>query len=95
MDGGAVVGAFTHRQAMEYLADQALGLEGLLDFKDHCVSEVLNTPVVQQGMKITDALAAFAVAVDLLRQPQTKLVVGIDAATGAPQGVIARAHRRY
>ena len=95
LDGGAVIGAFTHRQAMEYLADQASELEGLLDFKGHCVSEVLKNPAVQQGMKITDAGAAFAVAVDLLRQPQTKMVVGIDAATGTPQGVIIRAHRRY
>ena len=39
-----------------------------MDFKDHCVSEVLKNPTAQQGTQITDALASFAVAVDLLRQ---------------------------
>lgn len=95
VEGGSIVGAFTHRQAMEFIADIALEVDGLLDLKDHSVSKLLQVPAVQMGSRIVDAGTAFAEAVEVLKKPQIKLVVGVDTAAGLPQGVIGRAHRRY
>lgn len=95
IDRDSVLGAFTHKQLTDYISDQALQLDGMIDLNDHAVSDLLGREEVNRGCLIIDASVAIADVVAALKRPRTRVVVGVEGQTGAPVGVILRAHRRY
>lgn len=94
VEGSKMKGAFTHKQALDFLAIKAAELDGLVDFKDFAVSELVSTNDIQQGAEIVDADLPFGEVVELLKKKDTMLVLGLGI-YGEPIGIILRAHRRY
>lgn len=90
---GQVIGAFTHRQMMEFVASKAVLAGGLVDMSDHTVAHMLASAGINGGWTVMDNSTPLSQVIDCLKQPQTRIVVGM-AAEG-PSGVILRAHRRY
>ena len=95
LENGSVTGAFTNQQLANFICEQAVGLEGLVDLSDHTVADVLNSPDVAGGFHVLGAGTPFPEAVATLKEPETRVVVAVSPHDRKPVGVILRAHRRY
>ena len=95
VDGGKVIGAFTHKQLSNFVAKKALEAGGMVDLNDHSISDVIKNDGVDQGYRILSGDISFFDAIKILKEPNTRVVVAIDDQSKEPLGVILRAHRRY
>lgn len=94
-EGDRVIGAMTYQQLALYLTSKASELEGMIDLRDHTISDILQSPAVADGFRIMSAATSVFDAVAILKAPKTRVVVAIDPENGRPVGVVLRAHRRY
>lgn len=95
MENGQLSGAFTHQQVAHYISRSAVDLDGMIDLNEHTVGDILQDPSVNDGCRPLSAKLSFFEAIKVLREPKTRVVVAVDPVTGAPVGVVLRAHRRY
>ena len=96
LDGaGRPTAAFTPLDVIRFVSDRAGQLDGLIELKDHKVSDLLDAMAVADRWIKMDEKAPIAWAVKELQKPRIQILVGIDHATERATGVILRSHRRY
>ena len=95
VDGGAVVGAFTHKQLYHFISEKALEADGMIDLNGHSIADVIKYDGVELGCRVLPSGISFLDAVKTLQEPKTSVVVAIDDQSQEPVGVILRVHRRY
>ncbi|WP_420730030.1 hypothetical protein [Hwanghaeella sp. 1Z406] len=95
VDGGVVVGAFTYKQFSHFVSEKALAMDGMIDLKDHKISDLIKDDAVKQGCRILPGGISFLDAVKTLKEPKIAVIVAIDDQNNEPLGVILRAYRRY
>ncbi|RDJ00749.1 hypothetical protein B5K05_33295 [Rhizobium phaseoli] len=94
-DKGRPTAAFTVVDAIRFISERAKGLGGMIDLKDHTVSDLLKIANLVDRWTQMDDATPLALAVKELQKPRIQILVGIDVASGKATGAILRAHRRY
>lgn len=94
-DQGRPTGACTAVDVTALLVTLAEDMDGLVSIKETLINQVLEQPELAKAWTALDDQTPMATAVETLKEPQLRLLVGTDAATGRATGVITRAHRRY
>ncbi|PWG01944.1 hypothetical protein [Sphingosinicella humi] len=92
-DGSPTV-AFTAFALLPFLAGHASKDGGLVEPGGWTVADLLGSIDLSESWAMIKDDLPLATAVDTLKQPKVQVVVGTTA-TGAPSGIILRAHRRY
>jgi hypothetical protein len=92
---GAPTGVCTADDIMASIAAAAANMDGLVSVQELLISTVLGPPGPAPHWEILADDEPMARAVEILQQPQIRVLVGVDAASGAVTGAVARAHRRY
>lgn len=70
-------------------------MDGMIDLKDHKISDLIKDDAVKQGCRILPGGISFLDAVKTLKEPKIAVIVAIDDQNNEPLGVILRAYRRY
>lgn len=94
-DKGRPIAALTVVDAIRFISESAKGLGGMIDLKEHTVSDLLKTANLADRWTQMDDATPLALAVKELQKPRIQILVGIEAASGKATGAILRAHRRY
>jgi hypothetical protein len=92
---GVPVAAFTAFDVVRFISDRAKTLDGMIDLKDHKVSDLLSVFDFAGRWVALDEKTSMGLAVKELQKPRIQLLVGTDTSTGKATGAIVRAHRRY
>lgn len=95
VENGGVVGAFTYQQLGIYMMIKSRELNGMVDLNDHTVADILNSPAVEDSFSSMPEESSFFDTIEILKEPNTRVVVAVKADNGMPIGVVLRAHRRY
>lgn len=75
---------------MTSIAAAAANMDGLVSVQDLLIAATLGTPGPAPHWETLADDEPMARAVEILQRPQVRILVGVDAATGA----VERAHRR-
>jgi CBS domain-containing protein len=92
---GLPTAAFTIFDVLRFISDSAKALDGMIDLKEHKVSDLLGTFDVTERWVAMDEKTSMGLAVKELQKPRIQILVGTDSSTGKATGAIVRAHRRY
>lgn len=94
-ENGSVAAAFTIMEVTHYLAACSKELDGLVALNEHRVSDMLDNIDFAGRWSILDDNVPLAVAIEELKRPSVRVLVGRNANNGKPSGAVVRAHRRY
>lgn len=95
MEGGNFVGAVTMQNLAQYISTKAIEDDGLIDLSEHTIAHVIDCLGVADFCETLPSDEPFLTAIELLKRPKIRVLVGMDPANKIPVGIILRAHRRY
>lgn len=92
---GAPIAAFSALDLTRYVGLDAARHDGLFAASERLVADVLAEPGLGERFRLMPHDRPLLQAVDVLRGVGVDVLVGVDPASGAPSGIMMRAHRRY
>jgi len=94
-DHGIPLAALNGPDIIKYIASQCKNDDGLIDINEHSVSDVIKKyDLVNRWVTVNES-SPFDDTIEILKERQVQIIVGISAPSGKATGAIARAHRRY
>ena len=94
-EAGKPTGACTAEGIIVSITAMAAEADGLISIEDTDIAVVLGPPGQAPHWATLADNEPMASALKILQRPMVKILIGIDAASGAVTGAIVRAHRRY